>query len=136
MERKFLTKGQAIDVNDTERILVEVPEWGGCLYIRGLSGAEAQEYATNSENAAKKDEIWKGELLWLLSHTLTDENGDLLFPGEEGIKELGKKNNVVLGKLYNLSLRLSILGNEELAELVKNLKAAQEKDSSSACVVI
>lgn len=133
--KKFLTRGEAVDVDDTELLMVEVPEWGGCVYLKGLTGEESVMYAEQTEKAAKKQEVWKEEMLWLLSRTILDGNKEPLFPGEQGIKDLAKKNGVVLGKLYNLALRLSILGDAELAELVKNLKAAQE-DSSSACVCV
>lgn len=133
--KKFLTRGEALDVDDTELLTVEVPEWGGCIYLKGLTGSEAVEYAQNTEQAAKKQEIWKEEMLWLLSKTILDENKEPLFPGEQGIKDLSKKNGVVLGKLYNIAIRISVLGDAELAELEKNLKAAQE-DSSSACVCV
>lgn len=131
---EFLKRGQIIDNDDQEYLKVEVSDWGGSVFVRGLTGEEASEFDAICDE--HKDKLWKDERFWLLSKCLLDENKQQLFPGAEGIKELSKKKNMVIWKLYAIAKDLSIMGMAEAAELLSELKKAQEGDFSSACVHI
>ena len=38
--KKFLTRNEILAVDDLQTQKVDVPEWGGSVYVRGLTGSE------------------------------------------------------------------------------------------------
>jgi len=92
---------------------VEVPEWGGEVFVRELSAKEQDEIA---------DVVRKGQTLSnakLAAMVLCDENGIPLFTDKD-IPQLEQVSGNVLGKVLTASAKLSGADENTIQELQKN----------------
>ena len=98
---------------------VEVPEWGGLVRIRSLTGRERDRLegdllkkngqGVNLDNVRAK----------LVVATAIDENGKQLFqPGDA--PKLGEKSGSALSKAASVAQRLGGLSTADVEELAKN----------------
>ncbi len=129
---EILTREAILSADDITRELVEIPEWGGSVWVYGMSGAErdrleksivqtrGKEVQTNMENIRAK----------LAVICVRNENGKRLF-NEADIHELGKKSASALDKIYDVAQRLSGLSKGDIDELTKNSESDQSEDSIS-----
>lgn len=121
MERKILTKEAILNTTDLPVVQIEVPEWDGTVCIRGLNAQERdefEEFLFVGEGTNRKLNL-KNIRARLLSMTLCDEKGSLLFKPEDVIA-LGKKNAKVINKIFVEAQTLSGLGSEDIKESIKN----------------
>lgn len=130
---KFVTRAEAVaKVQEKKVFEVEIEELGGFVKFRGMTGAEQLEFE-KAQADAKKADTYFDMTLEVLSKCILDENGDPLFPGEQGVKDLGSLPQRVIRKLeaavvraddvpkleeYILNLR-KIVGGESISESVK-----------------
>jgi hypothetical protein len=126
----------AVDVQ-TEK--VDVPEWGGDVIVRGLTGDELDNFQgsvrqfrpTFDGKGMEAVLVQEGMRAKLLVKCLIDENGDRLFTDQDA-PALGAKNGSVIDKLYDVAARLSGLSEEEQAELEGNSAAGTDSGGSTS----
>ena len=105
-----LSKHAILANRDTRLLEVEVPEWGGTLFARTLSVADAVEFEE------KKSSIPEGKIIALyLCYTLADEAGVPLFLTDE-VDELCKKDADVMLRLFHLCLNHNKMGESNEKE--------------------
>ena len=83
---KVLTAADIIAANDRKRELVEVPEWGGAVYVQEICAADAEAIAENAS------------IVEFCAMCICDEKGKRLFSGKQ-VEELGKKSPKALEKV-------------------------------------
>jgi hypothetical protein len=115
----------ALDLK-TERI--DVPEWGGTLLMRGMTGAQRDSFDQSSVSIGVEHglENFRARLLVACA---VDEQGAALF-SEADIATLSAKSGAVLDRLARIARRLSGLGAEEEAA-AKNASAVVSGGSGS-----
>ncbi len=116
-----LTRDQILSVPDLQREMVHVPEWGGDVYVRGLTGSERDALEAGMlERKGKTTSIRLDHLrARLLSMTIVDEEGKSLF-GPEDVVALGSKSAVALERCFAVARRLSGFTEQDVEELIKN----------------
>jgi hypothetical protein len=132
---KILDKQIIVQVKDQVLELVEVPEWGGAIYVRsitarerGLIEAGAAKY---KETKGKDDSFARTFSLKMVAQSICDETGARLFDDSE-IELLAGKNAAVVARISDVAQRLSGFSKEDLEELEKNSGKAEAGDSPSA----
>jgi hypothetical protein len=126
----------AVDVQ-TEK--VDVPEWGGDVIVRGLTGDELDAFQgsvrqfrpTFDGKGMEPVLVQDGMRAKLLVKCLIDEAGGRLFTDQDA-PALGAKNGSVIDRLYDVASRLSGLSDEEKKELEGNSEAASDASTSSS----
>lgn len=111
----MLSKEDILKAEDRKIEIVDVPEWGGQVGIRVMSGAERDRWELDFITKPGNREVRAS----LLAFTLCDENGKPLFT-EADVKALGEKSGAVLTRLFVVAKRLSAVGAEDVEELEKN----------------
>lgn len=135
---KLLTRDEILAADDKTTEVVDVPEWGGAVTIRGLTGSERDQYEASMVRYGKDN---KGQMevqavetanirARLVSLTAVDEAGKRLFKDSD-LLDLGDKNAAVLNRLFDAARRLSALTNEDIEALKTGLKADQNGSSGS-----
>ena len=130
---KVLSKQDILQAKDVKIEQVEVPEWGGHVYVRSIS---ALERGLIEEDAAKfKESKGKGSFartftVKFASLALCDEKGKRLFDDKD-IALLQEKNAAAISRIAEAAQRLSGFSQEDMEELEKNSKGTQEDDSPS-----
>lgn len=115
--------------------LVDVPEWGGSIYIRALTGVERDAYEAQFVRAGgAKGKGLHNARARLVALTAVDETGQRIFTDAD-VESLGRKSAMVLDRLFAVAGRLSGLTSQDVEELVGNSvsgpSAASTSDSPS-----
>jgi hypothetical protein len=110
-----LTRAQIEAANDSRIITVPCPELGGDVCLRLMSVGERDSYELQLlENDGKAIPDFRSELL---SRTLCDDKGELLFPGAEGVAALRHRSSDVMHRLWLAAMKHNALSEEEIKKL-------------------
>lgn len=118
---KLLTRDEILQAPDLPVEEVEVPEWGGVVRVRALSGAErdALEASIVEQQGSNVRINLHNMRARLVAMSVVDENGKRIF-SDEDIEALGRKNAQALDRIATVAMRLSGLRPQDLQEAVKN----------------
>lgn len=118
----LLSKDQILSADDTQYEDVPVPEWGGEVRIRGLSGTEVDRYEQSvlRLRKGKQDLALMNATARLVAWCMIDEDGSRLFVNEDEVKELGKKSGVALQRCFDIAAKLSGLRPGDVEAMVEN----------------
>lgn len=134
---------EAIKAADDRKIEpVEVPEWGGMLYVRGLSGAErdAYEVALLDQKKSKSGKILSQEVnlrnlraKLIVRCAIDSDDPDKAKPlfTLDDIDWLGTKSGAALQRVYKVASELSGLSAEDVEELTEELGEGKNGDSGT-----
>lgn len=123
----LLTKEQILSAQDLPTEDVSVPEWGGSVRVRGMTGSERDAWELLQLDEKKPADI----RATLVAFTLVDEKGALLFTPAE-ISALGKKSAKALQRVFRVAQKLSRITEADVKELEKNSSGAPEDASPSS----
>lgn len=137
----ILSKEAILSADDLEKELVEVPEWGGAVYVRALTGAERDAFEQSmvemrTVRQGRRQETVREMRLQnirarLCALTICDEEGNRLFTDAD-VQALGRKSASALNRVFQVAQRLSGLTDEDVEELAGNSDEIHSDDSSSA----
>lgn len=137
----ILSKEAILSADDLEKELVEVPQWGGAVYVRALTGAERDAFEQSmvemrTVRQGRKQETVREMRLQnirarLCALTICDEEGNRLFTDAD-VQALGRKSASALNRVFQVAQRLSGLTDEDVEELAGNSDEIRSDDSSSA----
>lgn len=130
---KLLSATQILDAADLPTEVVEVPEWGGAVRIRALSGTERDAWeaslVTGQGRTRKLDT--KNIRASLCARVMVDEDGTPLFQPFQ-VEALGRKSAAALDRVYEAASRLSKLTPQDVEELAGNSGAEETQASGDA----
>ena len=117
-----LTLQEILAAQDRAPVEVEVPEWGGVVYVVGMSGDDRDRFdSTWGDKLSQSSENGPVDLGGLralvVSKTLCDADGVLLCSRESEVTQLGRKSASALDRVFALGAKLSgiELGDEDTA---------------------
>ena len=119
---KILSKADILAVNDRVTELVEVPEWGGSVYVRTMSAAERdreERRIYDAQQGKKGSEAMANFRARFLALTLVDEQGTPLFTMRE-VDQLAEKSFAVVSRLFEVSQRINGVTKEEMEAIEGN----------------
>jgi len=119
----ILNKKDILAADDVVKELVHVPEWGGDVYVRGMTGASRDKFEASIVQTRGKDQILNiiNIRAKLASMTICDEQGQRLF-SDADIVELSNKSSVALQRVFLVAQRLSAIGDNDVKELAEALQ--------------
>ena len=103
--KKGLRAEDILGVNDTQTEPVDVPEWGGTVYIRVVSSGEGADLIDKVTDLVKQKKAQEATYL-LLSKCLVDESGTPLFSAEDA-RKLSERSHKVIRRLESAAMRLN-----------------------------
>lgn len=106
-----LSKNQIDAAKDSKVVIVNVPEWGGEVGIRIVTGTERDAFET--AYAEKKTHNFRARFL---AYSLCDENGIRLYDDDD-IELIGKKAATVVNRLFEEAWKVNAFTNEAVEEL-------------------
>ncbi len=111
-----LKRDEILEAQDQTIEEVAVPEWGGVVLVRGMTGAERDALEAETGAGGMNLENFRARLL---VRCIVDAEGQRVFRDEDA-EALGKKNARALDRIFAVATRLSGLTNDEVEALTKN----------------
>ena len=106
-----LTKHAILSAADCAPQCVNVPEWGGDIYLRPMSGSARAKFEAIYKRADKSGDR-SGVRGYVLCHTICNADSELLFT-ESDIEAIEEKNGDVLDRLIEHAMKVSGLGGDD-----------------------
>ena len=127
----LLTREQILSAPDLQYEIVSVPEWGGEVRVRGLTGAERDAYEKSLIEQRGNRAIYNpvNARARLVALCVVDEHGKRLF-SDADVEAPGRKHAVALTRVWEVARRLSGLTAEAVEELEKNSESGQNDAST------
>lgn len=137
IERKVLTKGEIFAADDIVIEWVEVPEWGGGVYVRGLTGSQRDRFERAMVETRGKSRTlnvinFRAKLIAASVVDTEDRAKAKLVFTDQDIEPLAKKSSSALQRVYDKASRLSGFSAEEVDTLTVELGNDQSDGSGSA----
>lgn len=129
----YLNRSQILESDDLQRVEVEVPEWGGTLLVRELTGRERGQLEAGSLRQQGSGVAWQPQSLEtvrarVVAMAAIDENGAPLFTLTD-IQALGAKSGRALERVFDVVAGISGMGQDEIEELTANFEPGPSGDS-------
>lgn len=130
----LLSREQIIEADDRKTEDVAVPEWGGTVRVRALSGRERDAYEASivqvSANGSRRVSL-ENLRARLVSFACVDEEGNRLFSDDDAMA-LGEKSAAALERVFDVARKLSGLSEDDVEELAEGFGGAPNEPSTSA----
>jgi hypothetical protein len=121
----LLNRDAILQVSDLKTEVVMVPEWGGSVMVRGMTGAERDAFEKSVlVRKGKNTEVnMANARAKLVALTVVDETGKRLF-NDADVAALGQKSASALDRIFSVAGRLSGITDEDVHELTEEIKAS------------
>lgn len=116
----FLSREMILAAQDIMVEEVDVPEWGGTIRLKALTGAQRDkiEQAAVVQRGRKTSMDMVNFRAKIIAASAVDEEGHLLFT-EKDVVALGKKAAGVLDRLSEVASRISGMSDEDIEEMTE-----------------
>ena len=107
----ILNRDAILAADDLKRESVEIPEWGGTVWVRVMTGAERDDWERqilDSRGLDNKTNLSNARAR-LAVLCACGENGERLF-GDEDLDAVGGKSAAALERIFDLALKLNRIG--------------------------
>lgn len=114
----LLNRNQILEAKDIKTETVDVPEWGGEVLLKLLTGKERDEFeasSTDRQNNLKKDNI-RAKLV--LKCAINEDFTPMFQPAD--LEALGAKSSTALDRVFWVAMKLNKMGQTDIEELTKN----------------
>ena len=117
----MLNRDAILGADDLLTETVAVPEWGGEVIVKTLTGAERDAWeAANVVGTGKKAHVEMGNIrARLVAAAVVDEAGALVFTAADA-EALGGKSAAALDRVFAVAMRLNGLSDRDIEDLSKN----------------
>lgn len=119
---KLLTRETILAKQSLVTEVVNVPQWGGHVRVRELTGAERDHYEAalvRMQKGGKHDLTMDNARARLVSLAVIDASGARIFTSAD-VERLGNLSAAALSEVFDVAARLSKITAEDLEELAGN----------------
>ena len=129
----LLTRDAILAAPDMLTEEVPVPEWGGTVLVRGLTGTERDAFEEEmiTGKGKNRDVNLSNFRARLIVKSVVDKGGKRLFTQADMVA-LGGKSAAAIQRVFQVAMRLSGMSEEDVEELTKNSEPGQSDSSTSA----
>ncbi|MFJ9027562.1 hypothetical protein ACIRQP_03400 [Streptomyces sp. NPDC102274] len=121
---EYLSAEQILTADDLAIEDVPVPEWGGTVRVKGMSGKERDRFEAGFVGAdmkqAAKDKALENYRARIAAACLVDAKGDRMFRSAAEVARLSEKSAEALQRVVDVANRLSGLTEDDVEELTGN----------------
>ncbi len=115
---KALSIAEILAADDCQPESVDVPEWGGTVYVLPMTGSQRDQWDQLGMRVNKGGSL-AGMRAKLMGWSLCDESGNRLAPNNADVHRLGEKSSAAIERVAAVILRMSGI-TEDKEELEKN----------------
>ncbi len=127
-----LTRDEILKAEDIKTERVDVPEWGGTVIVKSLTGRQRDEFEGSMIEQRGRRAVMNTANMRakLVAWSVVDETGERLFSNAD-IGDLGEHSAAAVNRIYNVAARLSGLSDEDVDEMVGKSERSRGSNSSS-----
>ena len=129
----ILTKDQILEADDLRTETVDVPEWGGSVLVRTMSGTDRDAFEasmiTLSPDGTRKPNMTNMRAK-LVALTVVDDAANRLFDASD-VDRLALKSASALERVFEAAQRINGLGVDAQDDIAKNSGAGLSASSTS-----
>lgn len=127
-----LTRDQILGTKDLPVEEVQVPEWGGSVFVRGMNGTERDAFELSIVDQKQKGKVnLENVRAKLCALVICDEEGNRIF-SDRDVQALAKKSASALSRVFEMAMKLSGMTNNEVKEISETFLSAPKDDSTLA----
>ena len=128
----LLSRDDILNVDDKVFEDIEVPEWGGEVRVRGMSGAQRDDYEASilQQNGSDRKVNLANARAKLVARCLVDADGRLLFTADD-VRALGRKSARALERVFDKARELSGMTEKDVESLAENFGDDPSDDATS-----
>ena len=129
----LLSRDAILGADDRRTEDVEVPEWGGTVRVRGLTGTERDAYEASIVSLrgdGSQHFTLQNARARLVALCACDEAGERIFTDKD-VKELGLKSAVALERVFDAARRVSGLSDDAVEKMAEDFGDAPSAASTS-----
>jgi hypothetical protein len=128
----LLSRDAILKAKDLPGETVAVPEWGGSVKVRGMTGADRSLWMKQTMQQQGDEFVFNpiGSEILLVALCVVDGEGKPLFTPAD-VEALGAKSSAALDRIHTVASRLSGTTAEAAETAVKNSEAIQKNGSGS-----
>ena len=126
-----LSREDVLKADDLATEEVAVPEWGGTVLVRGMTGRERDEFEASTLDQRTGRQNLANTRAKIVIRCVVDDDGNRLFDAAD-IDALGAKSGAALDRVFTAAARLSGLSGGDVEELTQNFGPTNGASSSSA----
>jgi len=128
----ILTRDEILQADDMRIETVAVPEWGGEVRVKSLTGAERDlfEASITQQIGGKASVVIANMRAKLCAMAIVNENGVNLF-SQADVETLGVKSAAALDRVFGVAQRLAGLSPRDVEELTGNFTRDRSGNSIS-----
>ena len=97
----MLTRDKILAAKDTDLFEVDVPEWGGTVLVKPLTGEQRDAFEASMYDAKTKQILTQNVRARVVAMACVNNKGERLFTNED-VDALGKKSGVALDRIYKM----------------------------------
>jgi hypothetical protein len=122
-ELRELSAENVFSADDMKVEPVDVPEWGGRIYVRRLTGRERDEFEQlmNDRRAGKILKV-QGVITKIVALAACNAAGNKLFTGGDAEAKLDEKACAPLMRVFDAALKISGMRDDDIQNLTEGLE--------------
>lgn len=129
----LLSKAEILKADDLPTEDIEVPEWGGTVRLKTMTGEQRDEFEASQVKINKKgqpEQNMANLRARLVALVIVDEDGKSLFSTYD-IADLGRKSSRALDRVYEKAMEMNGFSGEDVEKLKEGFGDAPNEDSTS-----
>jgi hypothetical protein len=128
----YLGREAILAADDRQYDDIEVPEWGGTVRVRGMSGAQRDDYEASiiEQRGNDRKVNLRNARAKLVARCVVDGEGKAIFTTDD-ISSLGRKSAVALERVFDAARRLSGMTEGDVERLAENFEDDPSGDATS-----
>jgi hypothetical protein len=129
----ILTREQILSAADIQSETIPVPEWGGEVIVKALTGKERDQFEASVVDTSGKRTRFKPENIRakLVALSVVGEDGKRVFSTSD-VERLGDKCAAALERVFKVASQLSGITEADIEELEKNSSSSQSAEPGTA----
>src|SRR5215472_6825818 len=121
-----LSRDDILKAEDGGTVEVDVPEWGGTVLVRGMTGRERDEFETSMLERGRGGRMVPNPVntrAKVIARCIVDDDGKRLFTAAD-VQALGDKSGAAIDRVFEVAARLSGMSDEDREEMTRDFTKA------------
>lgn len=130
----ILSKDDILAANDRKLESLHVPEWGGTVLLRTLTGAERDDFEASTvktgKNGRQEQDVANFRARFV-ALCIVDDSGKRLFTTRGDIGMLGSKSVAALQRVFNKAAEMNGMTDDDIESMTEDFGKADDEPPTS-----